>query len=78
MNFYNKEQFQTILDTKCTLSANKVLYIKPSIKQGIIPQFLDKFYNLRKSTKNMMKANKQKVKDLDDAIKKLEKELKSL
>ena len=74
----SKEQFQTILDTKCTLSANKVLYIKPSIKQGIIPQFLDKFYNLRKSTKNMMKANKQKVKDLDDVIKKLEKELKSL
>jgi hypothetical protein len=38
----NKEQFNTILKDKCTLSANKVLYIKPSIKQGIIPSFLSR------------------------------------
>lgn len=38
----SKEQFKKILDEKCTLSANKVLYIKPSIKQGIIPSFLDR------------------------------------
>ena len=35
-----REQFTDILNTKCTLSANKVLYIKPSMKMGIIPCFL--------------------------------------
>lgn len=37
-----KEQFTDILNTKCTLSANKVLYIKPSLKMGIIPCFLSR------------------------------------
>lgn len=74
----SKEQFQKILDEKCTLSANKVLYIKPNIKQGIIPQFLDKTYKMRKETKNKMKINKKKVKELDEQIKQLEEQLKSL
>jgi DNA polymerase elongation subunit (family B) len=39
-----REQFTDILNTKCTLSANKVLYIKPSIKMGIIPCFLNNMY----------------------------------
>lgn len=73
----SKEQFQKILDEKCTLSANKVLYIKPSIKQGIIPCFLDKMYSQRVATKGLMKINKKKAKALEEEITKLEKELEN-
>ena len=73
----SKEQFEKILDEKCTLSANKVLYIKPSIKQGIIPVFLDKMYSQRISTKNEMKINIKKAKVLEEEIAKLEKELEN-
>jgi DNA polymerase elongation subunit (family B) len=71
----SKAQYEEILKTKCTLSANKVLYIKPSIKQGIAPNFLDNMYQQRVATKNAMKENKKKVKALDEEIKALEKEL---
>ena len=73
----NKEQFAEILENKCTLSANNVLYIKPAIKMGIIPKFLDHMYLQRVETKNAMKKNKQKVKDLEEEIKALEKELEN-
>lgn len=74
----SKDQFEQILKDKCTLSANKVLYIKPSIKQGVIPQFLDKTYKLRVQTKGLMKQNKKKAKALDEQIKELEEKLKKL
>jgi DNA polymerase elongation subunit (family B) len=73
----SKEQFEKILDEKCTLSANKVLYIKPSIKQGIIPSFLDGMYSQRVLTKNEMKVNKKKAKVIEEEIKELEKELEN-
>lgn len=73
----SKEQFQNILDNKCTLSANKVLYIKPSIKQGIIPSFLDGMFSQRVLIKNEMKKNKKKAKALEEEIAKLEKELEN-
>jgi chromosome segregation and condensation protein ScpB len=72
-----KEQFAEILENKCTLSANNVLYIKPAIKMGIIPKFLDHMYLQRVETKNAMKKNKQKAKDLEEEIAKLEKELEN-
>ena len=74
----SQETFSKLLDEKCTLSANNVLYIKPSIKFGIIPKFLEKTYNLRKSTKKSMLNNKLKVKDLEEEISKLEAQLNDL
>ena len=71
----SKESFATLLRDKCTLSANKVLYVKPAIKQGIVPQFLDVTYQKRVETKNLMKKNKKKVKDIEEEISRLEKEL---
>ena len=73
-----REQYEKLLDQKCTLSANKVLYIKPSIKQGIVPAFLDHMYKQRVETKGLMKKNKKRVKAIDEEIKKLEKQLKEL
>lgn len=74
----SQEAFSKLLDEKCTLSANNVLYIKPAIKFGIIPKFLEKTYNLRKSTKKSMLNNKLKVKDLEEEISKLEAQLNDL
>lgn len=73
----SKESFATLLRDKCTLSANKVLYVKPAIKQGIVPQFLDVTYQKRVETKNLMKKNKKKVKDIEEEISRLEKELEN-
>lgn len=69
----SKEKFQKLLDQKCTISANKVLYIKPSIRQGIVPGFLDNMYKQRVETKTLMKKNKKKIKELDKKIAELEK-----
>ena len=73
----SKEQLKDILENKCTLSANKVLYIKPSIKKGIINNFLSSMYAQRVETKTLAKKNKKKAKELEEEILKLEKELES-
>ena len=73
----SKEQLEDILENKCTLSANKVLYIKPSIKKGIINNFLSSMYAQRVETKTLAKKNKKKAKELEEEILKLEKELES-
>ena len=74
----SKDKFEKILNEKCTMSANKVLYIKPSIKQGIVPAFLDHMYQQRVETKSLMKKNKKRVKAIDEEIKELEKQLAEL
>ena len=71
-------QLKTLVEEKCTVSANGVLYIKPAIKFGIIPQFLDKMYKRRVEVKSQMKANKKKAKAIDEQIKKLEQKLKNM
>ena len=71
-------QLKTLVEEKCTVSANGVLYIKPAIKFGIIPQFLDKMYKRRVEVKSQMKANKKKAKAIDEQIKKLEQQLKNM
>lgn len=73
----SKEQFEQILENKCTISSNNVLYIKPALKMGIIPCFLDSMYKQRVNTKNAMKENKKKAKALEEEIKALEKQLES-
>lgn len=74
----SKTAFEDILENKCTLSSNKVLYVKPAIKMGIIPRFLSQTYQQRVETKNAAKKNKKKAKELEEEIKRLEKELEKL
>lgn len=71
-------QLKTLLEEKCTVSANGVLYIKPANKFGIIPQFLDKMYKRRVEVKGEMKANKKRAKAIDEEIKQLEEQLKNI
>jgi DNA polymerase elongation subunit (family B) len=73
-----RDQFNRLLDEKCTMAANGVLFIKPGLKFGIVPSFLTDLYSARVSIKKEMKVHKQRAKDLDDEIKKLEKELKEM
>lgn len=47
-------QYKHLLDNNCTLAANNVLYYKPSIKKGIITQFLEHMYNDRKKIRAKM------------------------
>lgn len=47
-----KEILNSILKDKCCISANKVLYYKPEIKKGIMPEFLEFLYDERRATKN--------------------------
>ena len=69
---------EKILNNKCTLSANNVLYIKPNIKFGIIPQFLDKMYKERVAVKKESKKNLKLVKELEKEIKELEDKIKNM
>ena len=71
-------QLKTLIEEKCTVSANGVLYIKPALKFGIIPQFLDKMYKRRVEVKGEMKQNKKRAKAIDEEIKQLEEQLKNM
>ena len=71
-------EFKEILDKKCCISANNVLFIKPSVKFGIVPTFLDNLYKQRKALKNEMKNNKKEAQKIGEDIEKLEKELNEL
>lgn len=73
-----QEQFQKLINEKCTLSANNVLYVKPALKFGIIPKFLDAMYKQRVATKNEMKKNKKAAKELEEEINKLTEQLNAL
>ena len=73
-----KNQFDKLLEEKCSIAANKALFIKPSVKFGIMPSFLDGLYTSRVKMKKECKKNLQKAKELDEEIKKLEKELEQL
>jgi DNA polymerase elongation subunit (family B) len=72
------EQFEKLLNEKCSIAANKALFIKPSVKFGIIPSFLDGLYTSRVKMKKECKKNLQRAKELDEEIKKLEEELKHM
>lgn len=74
----SNEQFMKLLNEKCTLAPNNVLYIKPSVKLGIIPKFLGDLYNERVKIKKEMKQHIKTVEKIDAAIEQVEKELASL
>jgi DNA polymerase elongation subunit (family B) len=71
----SNEQFLKLLNEKCTLAPNNVLYIKPSVKLGIIPKFLGDLYNERVKIKKEMKQHIKTVEKIDAAIEQVEKEL---
>ncbi len=72
------KQFNDILDKKCCIAANNVLFLKSTVKFGIVPTFLDGLYASRVAIKKDMKKNKLEAQKLDQEIKKLEKQLKEL
>lgn len=49
-----RQQYQKLIDDKCTIAANKVLYTKPNVKKGIVPMFLEHVYSGRKAEKKRM------------------------
>jgi DNA polymerase elongation subunit (family B) len=51
---YDQAKFQRLLETKLTISENKILYWKATFKKGIIPQFLERLYTERRATKDHM------------------------
>lgn len=73
-----KEQFKHILDTQCSISATNVLYLKSTVKKGIVPGFLQDLYESRKAKKKLMLSYEQKSHDLDQDIEKLNKAIKQV
>ena len=71
----DKDKLKELLKTKCSISANNVLFKKSTVQVGIIPSFLDELYKGRISIKNKMKQNKKKIKEISDRIKELEAQL---
>lgn len=62
------QQFNTLLKPKVTRAANGALFLKHSEKVGVIPQFLQKTYNDRKSIKGQELDAKDKISKLKDAL----------
>jgi DNA polymerase elongation subunit (family B) len=74
----SKAQFNEVLEKKCCIAANNVLFIKSIVKFGIVPTFLDGLYASRVSIKKEMKKNLKEAQKIGEEIEKLEKELKLL
>jgi len=51
-----KAEIMKLLETKCIFTRNNTLFLKHSVKQGVVSGWCKHFYNLRKSTKNKMQA----------------------
>jgi len=63
----------TVLETKCTKSKNDVLYFKPELRKGVLPEFIEELYNDRVSIKKEMKKidktmEKIKEENTDDTL----------
>jgi len=71
------EQFIKLLEEKCTLAPNNVLYLKPAVKFGIVPTFLDALYKDRVAAKKEMKKCIKTLEKIDAAIEQIEKDLKN-
>lgn len=73
-----KEQFKQLLDTQCSISATNVLYVKSTIKKGIVPGFLQDLYESRKAKKKEMLKYEELSHKIDESIKKLDEALSLL
>jgi DNA polymerase elongation subunit (family B) len=54
----------SVFKDKVIISANKVLYINPELKKGLIPMFCEKMYAKRKATKTKMLEYEDKLEKL--------------
>jgi len=70
-----KDELDRLLEEKYCISGNEVLFLKSTVKWGIIPSFLEKLYAGRVQIKNEMKKNKKLAHELEEQIKDLEKQL---
>jgi len=52
----SREDLLKLVETKCIYTRNNTLFLKHSVKQGVISAWCKHFYNLRKSTKKKMQA----------------------
>ena len=55
------EDVKKLVDTKCIYTRNNTLFLKHSVKQGVISAWCKYFYTLRKSTKKKMQALDLKI-----------------
>lgn len=49
-----REQLDKLLESKCIFTRNNTLFLKHSVKQGVVSGWCKHFYSLRKSTKTLM------------------------
>ena len=49
-----RKQLDELLETKCIFTRNNTLFLKHSVKQGVVSAWSKHFYNLRKKTKKTM------------------------
>lgn len=52
-----KSEIIKLIESKCIFTRNNTLFMKHSLKQGIVSGWCKHFYNLRKTTKKAMQAN---------------------
>jgi DNA polymerase elongation subunit (family B) len=52
----SREDLLKLIETKCIYTRNNTLFLKHSVKQGVISAWCKHFYALRKSTKKRMQA----------------------
>lgn len=69
------DKFLKLLEEKCTLAPNNVLYLKPAIKFGIVPTFLEALYKDRVAAKKEMKKCIKTIEKIDAAIEQIERKL---
>ncbi len=71
-----REQLDKLLETKCIFTRNNTLFLKHSVKQGVVSGWCKHFYALRKKTKKLMQSlemdvyNKKVPEDQLDAVEK--------
>lgn len=51
---YDIEKFNFLMEKKLTISENKILYWKSTVKKGFIPKFLERLYTERRAKKDEM------------------------
>lgn len=69
MRQMTRAQFNHKLKPKVNRAANNALFLKPEVKEGVIPIFLKEMYNSRRDTKNEMLATNRKISALKEALK---------
>ena len=76
-----RKQLDEILETKCIFTRNNTLFLKHSVKQGVVSGWCKHFYALRKKTKKLMQSLEMDVynkKVPEDQIASVEKKIANL